>query len=454
MSLNNKGQSLIGIIIVLVMVVLFGGGLYYYLSKQIPEIPEIAEKPAEEEIVKLEEEAITPPEKKLPEEKVAPEEKIEEKPVVQKCADGTLDMQCSITKPLYCQNFKLVNACMTCGCPEGTSCQNDGECRSIRTTCLKSGVCVNEKILLIVQKKGGPFVYGIGYERKTVDEKITKFYSQNVDEEADFLIVFKDFVTFPEYKYFFPIKRNILGINRKAFDSSDLYGTKGGLKGFIGMGNIMELRESKDLFENALVTLAHEIGHYWLVYLDDPRLNLTYKDPNATIIGIHYASCFQPGPGGYSDPMAQIPTDWRQVNENTFVSSLTHWNTRNSRFTPLSLYLMGLIPAESVSPMFLIKPLDGSNDCAAWGKAADEMRGTGIKKEVTIEDIIRIYGKRVPDYRDSQKDFKIQFALVVHENSDLRQEDVNKFQEFINEFQNYFNFATFNNARVDVIPFE
>lgn len=41
----HQSQSLIGIIIILVVISLFAGGFYYYLSKQIPEIPKITEKP-------------------------------------------------------------------------------------------------------------------------------------------------------------------------------------------------------------------------------------------------------------------------------------------------------------------------------------------------------------------------------------------------------------------------
>ncbi len=58
---NNKGQSLIGIIVVLVIVGLLGGGLYIYLSKQIPEVPQIPGKPAEE-VITPEEEVVSPPE--------------------------------------------------------------------------------------------------------------------------------------------------------------------------------------------------------------------------------------------------------------------------------------------------------------------------------------------------------------------------------------------------------
>jgi len=55
----NQGQILIKIIIVLIVVGLISGGLYYYHSKQIPEIPEITEKVAEEEIKP--EEILAPP---------------------------------------------------------------------------------------------------------------------------------------------------------------------------------------------------------------------------------------------------------------------------------------------------------------------------------------------------------------------------------------------------------
>lgn len=133
MIFKTMDKDEIGIIIILVIAGLISGGLIYYLSKQILEIPEITEKPVEEEVVKPEEEAvIPPPEEELPKEEIAPEEKIEEKPVekpiVQKCANGTPFGQCSISKPKYCDNGNLVNRCSLCGCPLGQQCQTDENC--------------------------------------------------------------------------------------------------------------------------------------------------------------------------------------------------------------------------------------------------------------------------------------------------------------------------------------
>lgn len=143
---HNRGQSLIGIIIALVVVSLITGGLYYYLQKQIPEIPEIAEKPAEEEILKPEEEVVTPPpEEELPKEEVPPKEKIEkkppEKPVIQKCADGTLYGQCSTNKPKYCDKGNLINKCSICGCPQNQNCTHFGSCQIIQPMVTGGIVC-------------------------------------------------------------------------------------------------------------------------------------------------------------------------------------------------------------------------------------------------------------------------------------------------------------------------
>ncbi len=116
---RNKGQTLIGIIIVLVIVALFSGGLYYYLSKQTPKIPQNTQE-SNEEAVKSPDATPSPEEEPTP----SPEE---EKPIVQKCSDGTLYNQCSTNKPFYCENGNLIDKCSICGCPANTVCQ-DGNC--------------------------------------------------------------------------------------------------------------------------------------------------------------------------------------------------------------------------------------------------------------------------------------------------------------------------------------
>jgi hypothetical protein len=252
----NQGQSLIGIIIVLVVVGLISGGLYYYLERQIPKIPEIAEKPVEEEIVKPEEEVVTPPsEEELPKEEVVPEEVPPEEVtppeevvappcqdecsqtglkrcsnngyqicgnydadnclewslvtncplntvcqngscVSQKCPDGTLYGQCSTNKPKYCENGNLVDRASLCGCPADYKIFNNYCVVEIPQLDLESG--------LIVIKKGTD---GENFARKIASRKRWSFLATAASD----------------YKQ---IKREILNFyNQKKFDYLLLIGT-------------------------------------------------------------------------------------------------------------------------------------------------------------------------------------------------------------------------------------
>ena len=140
---NNKGQSLISILIVLVVVGIITGGLYLYLSNQIPELPKLTEKGGEEQIVSDEkavepegekEEEITPsPKQESPGEGTIPSEG---KPIIQKCTDGTLYGQCSATKPKYCDNGNLVEKASLCGCSSNYEISNN--------QCVIKTVCQNE----------------------------------------------------------------------------------------------------------------------------------------------------------------------------------------------------------------------------------------------------------------------------------------------------------------------
>ncbi len=47
------------------------------------------------------------------------------------CSDGTPYGQCSVTKPLYCNNGILIDNCQICGCYDGQACKTDGICNWI-----------------------------------------------------------------------------------------------------------------------------------------------------------------------------------------------------------------------------------------------------------------------------------------------------------------------------------
>jgi len=136
----NRGQTLTGIIIVLVIVGVIGGGLYLYLSKQIPGIPEVAEKVGEEQgapaekVVEPEEEIIPSPKEELPgKETTVPEETTPEEEITPTCQNECSQVglkKCSGNGYQTCGNYDTDN-CLewssVIACAANTICQN-GSC--------------------------------------------------------------------------------------------------------------------------------------------------------------------------------------------------------------------------------------------------------------------------------------------------------------------------------------
>ena len=95
---------------------------------------------------------------------------------------------------------------------------------------------------------------------------------------------------------------------------------------------------------------------------------------------------------------------WNDNNNGSFTST----SVMNA-YSPLDLYLMGMIPKEQVPPMLLI-------DNPAINKAAPPSIGSGISgtaTTVSIADIVAAEGERLPNVSNSQKQFNVGYILLV-----------------------------------------
>ena len=77
----------------------------------------------------------------------------------------------------------------------------------------------------------------------------------------------------------------------------------------------------------------------------------------------------------------------------------------NGYFAPLELYLMGLIPSDEVSDMHVFNDVTIDNN--TWGDGTFYAKSETV---FTMEDFVKKYGVRKPDYQESQKEFR---AIVV-----------------------------------------
>ncbi len=147
--------------------------------------------------------------------------------------------------------------------------------------------------------------------------------------------------------------------------------------------------------------LIHEIGHYWLSYVRlSQHIEMGHWWNNLDLFN---------GDNRYIDPMAYyhwIINNGQEVCVN---------GTAASKFSDLSLYLMGLLSPDQVSPIyeheFEFKP--GKDFYNLWGPTCGDVRHFIETKTITIQDIINLNGVRNPSYEQSKKDFRIAFVIVA-----------------------------------------
>ena len=244
-------------------------------------------------------------------------------------------------------------------------------------------------------------------------EAISKEFFKTHKDEYDFLVVFSNFdFQMPEdgkaRAFYLGVKNDTQGIGQEEFDhtidfGSGTAGMSGKLQGTIDMGNLSGLVTDPldPKFENTLYVLSHELAHRWGAYAK--FRNLDGSDSTALLgkDGNHWSFLFSSGGS------VLYGNQWQDNGNGTFTSLAPQGEMKY--FSPLDLYLMGMIDKTKVPPMLLIE--NSSVDPTRLPEAGVTI--SGAAKTITIDDIIAGSGPRAPDAASSQKSFKTAFIFIT-----------------------------------------
>lgn len=207
------------------------------------------------------------------------------------------------------------------------------------------------------------------------------------------------------FAYEVTIRNNVSGIGSNLVDSGAAYGSAAALESMVLMDSVNKysanpsdrvLRE-----ETTLSVLAHEVGHRWLATarFNDAGVSST------ELLGRQKAHwSFYMNSSGSHDEGNQI---------EDLGGGLFKTGPASQRYGPLDQYLMGLRTSAEVPPFFVIRDavLDGVQSAERAPQSNVDIKG--VKKEVTVADVIAAMGPRSPAPAANPPAWRVAFLYVT-----------------------------------------
>ena len=184
-------------------------------------------------------------------------------------------------------------------------------------------------------------------------QEISKEFYKTHKDEYDFLVIFSNFdFQMPDTEaeaFYLEVKNDVQGIGSRIFDNSQSFGSINKLQGTIDMGNLAKIATSPldPKFKETLSVLSHEIMHRWAAYI---KFRDTNNADSSALLGLdnaHWSFLLD------SDGSLMYGNCWQDNGNGTFTSLSPQSEMKN--YSPLELYLMGMIDKSRVPPMLLME---------------------------------------------------------------------------------------------------
>ena len=271
-----------------------------------------------------------------------------------------------------------------------------------------------------------------------------KFYRTHGDA-YDQLIVWTDDVMTPEGAFSFEstVANDVSGIGVDRFNESAQFGSAGRLNSVVQMDSIAKFPDdplTKFLGENNTVSvMGQEVGHRWLAYMEFSDHN---RQRSGALLGrdeAHWSFFFN------SDASVMEGNRIQDLGGGGFKTIAAV-----ERYSLLDQYAMGLVRDVDVPPMFYVEsPTNVSNNAAADSAPRVGVTFSGTRRDVLINDIIDIEGRRQPSSDASPKVYRQAFVFVVSNGRTAATTVTAKIDRIRRAWETFYSQATDGRGRVE-----
>jgi flagellar hook assembly protein FlgD/fibronectin type 3 domain-containing protein len=254
-----------------------------------------------------------------------------------------------------------------------------------------------------VMEFSGDYDAGLNEPRKTIAKE---FFRTHADV-YDFLVIYSSF-EFPTTvagadasAFYNHVRNDTLGIGQTVYDNSPAFGSQNVLQGYIDMAAVTRWASTTSApdYDVMLSVFAHELQHRWGSYVKFRNKNGAASTALLGQDASHWSYLLD------SQGSVHYGALWRDNGDGSFTAT----ETRDT-YSPLDLYLAGMIDKSKVPPFTLIDApgIDPTQLPPPLGTTIK-----GVKQTVTVDDIIAVEGPRVPAADVAPKAFRFAFIFLV-----------------------------------------
>jgi uncharacterized protein (TIGR03437 family) len=277
-----------------------------------------------------------------------------------------------------------------------------------------------------------------------------QFYLTHEDA-YDYLVIYNN-MDIPAYAgavaYESTVRSSGTGYGYSVQDAGQQYGSASRLQSLMNMGPLSEyptdpaqlVPARASVGDTPITILAHEAGHLFLALASVTDPNDPTSQPMLGYGGVHWSFVY--------DSEASLLEGERIADEGAGVSPRFLTTDTVQGYSPLDQYLMGFRPPEQVPDTFLVTNYP-SYISPLWhplsGVAFD-----GTRRNISVNDVIQVEGRRTPDYTVAQRRFRFAFILVVAQGTQPSAADVAQIDTYRQQFEPFYDqVASSNNAVAD-----
>ncbi|MDA0205159.1 MAG: hypothetical protein O3A53_02655 [Acidobacteria bacterium] len=276
-----------------------------------------------------------------------------------------------------------------------------------------------------------------------------RFYANHADV-YDFVFLFNNFGLSAgpgTFAFELNVRNDIVGIGdvlvgEETFDLGAEFGSAKRLVSFLSMGSLSAYPDDPKQRipiigeNNTLSVMGQEAGHRWGIYTQflDPATN----EISDALLGrgdAHWSFFFN------SQGSVIEGSDILDKGAGTSPRFITREPV--ARFGEFDQYIMGLRAPEEVAASFLVEQPQGAGSTNPGRIPQSGVTFDGIRKNISIADIVAAEGPRKPDQSMAPRSFNFAFVLLVEEGSPApSDEDIAKIDLIRREWETFFEQAT------------